>query len=171
MKYWSFISPRKFRKVQHLLCFFGFQWPNNPLKMVLAPPNDQKYPRYPLVLKLNVTLALPLRLVILYFFKWKILSDDRRLYLHDSKWNSRSGVDGLTHTKQLLNLLCIVYITCQISVGLWIHNLGPLSLTRYWEIRKSSETSSPFYYWRLPFKGRGQCNRNAWYAWTGNAPT
>ena len=43
------------------------------------------------------------------FFKWKILSDDRRLYLYDSKWNSRSDVDGL-HTKQLLNLLCIVYI-------------------------------------------------------------
>ena len=53
--------------------------------MVWAPPNDQKYPRYPLVLKSNVTLAQPLRFVILYFFKWKILSDDRRLYLHDSK--------------------------------------------------------------------------------------
>ena len=79
--------------------------------MVSAPPDDQKYPRYPLVLKLNVTLARPLRLVILYFFNWKILSDGRRLYLHDSKWNSRSDVDGLTHTKQLLNLLCIVYIT------------------------------------------------------------
>ena len=48
-------------------------------------PNDQKYPRYPLVFKLNVTLARPLRLVILYFFKWKILSEDRRLCLHDSK--------------------------------------------------------------------------------------
>ena len=35
--------------------------------MVLAPPNDQKYPRYPLVLKFNVTLVRPLRLVILYF--------------------------------------------------------------------------------------------------------
>ena len=35
--------------------------------MVLASPNDQKYPRYPLVLILNVTLARPLRLVILYF--------------------------------------------------------------------------------------------------------
>ena len=54
-------------------------------KMVLASPKDQKYPRYPLVLKLNVTLARPLCLVFLYFFKWKILSDDRRLYLHDSK--------------------------------------------------------------------------------------
>ena len=88
--------------------FFGFQWPNNRLKLVSASPNDQKYPRCPLVLKLNVTLARPQRLVILYFFEWKILSDDRRLYLHDSKWNSRSDVDGLTHTKQLLNLLCIV---------------------------------------------------------------
>ena len=79
--------------------------------MVSASPNDQKYPRYPLVLKLNVTLARPLRLVILYFFKWKTLSDDRRLYLHDSKLNLNSNVDGLTRTKQLLNLLCIVYFT------------------------------------------------------------
>ena len=38
------------------------------------------------------------------------MSDDRRLYLHDSKCNSRSDVEGLTNTKQLLNLLCIVYI-------------------------------------------------------------
>ena len=110
MKTWSFISLRKFRKLQNLLCFFGFQWPNNRLKMMSASLNDQNYPHYPLVLKLNVTLARLLRLVILYFFKRKILSDDRRLYLHNSKWNSRSDVDGLTHTKQLLNLLCIVYI-------------------------------------------------------------
>ena len=116
LKTWSFISLKKFRKLLHLLCLFDFQWPNNRLKMVSASPNDQKYPRYPLVLKLNVTLARPLRLVTLYFFKWKILSDDRRLYLHDSKWNSRSDVDGFTHTKQLLNLLCIVYL-------LWKDNL------------------------------------------------
>ena len=37
------------------------------------------------------------------------MSDDRRLYLHDSKLNLRSDVDGFIHTKQLLNLLCIVY--------------------------------------------------------------
>ena len=37
------------------------------LKMLLAFPNDQKYPRYPLFLKYNVTLARPLRLVIPYF--------------------------------------------------------------------------------------------------------
>ena len=78
--------------------------------MVSASPNDQKYTRYPLVLKLNVILARLLRLVIQYLFKWKILSDDRPLYLHDSKCNSRSDVEGLTNTKQLLNLLCIVYI-------------------------------------------------------------
>ena len=78
--------------------------------MFLASPNDQKYPRYSLAKKFNVTLARPLRLVIPYFFKWKFLSDVRRLYLHDSKRNLRSIVDGLTHTKQLLNLLCIVYI-------------------------------------------------------------
>ena len=79
------------------------------MNIVSASHNDQKYPRYPLVLKLNVTLARMLRLVIRYFFKWKFLSDDRRLYLHASKLNSRSDVDRLTHTKQLLKLLCIVY--------------------------------------------------------------
>ena len=35
--------------------------------MFLTAPNDQKYPRYPLALKLNVTLARLLRLVITYF--------------------------------------------------------------------------------------------------------
>ena len=35
--------------------------------MVLASLNDKKYPRYPLVLKSNVTLARPLRLVIPIF--------------------------------------------------------------------------------------------------------
>ena len=90
--------------------FFGFSDQTINLKMFLASQNDQKYPRYPLAFKLNVTLARPLRLVIPYFFKWKLLSDVRRLYLHDSKWNLRSDVDGLTHTKQLLNLLCIVYM-------------------------------------------------------------
>ena len=109
MKTWYFISLRKIRKLQYLLCFFGFQRPNNRLKMVLASPNDQKYTRYPLALKFNVTLARPLRLVILYFCKCKLLSDDRHLYLHSSKCNLKYDVDGFTHTKQLLNLLCIVY--------------------------------------------------------------
>ena len=76
--------------------------------MFLASPNDQKYPRYPLALKFNVTLARPMRLVIPYFFLMELLSDVRRLYLHDSKWNLISDLDGFTHTKQLQNLLCIV---------------------------------------------------------------
>ena len=67
MKNWSSIPLRKFRKLQHLLFFFGFQVTNNRLKMVPASPYDQKYIRYPLALKLNVTLARPLRLVNLYF--------------------------------------------------------------------------------------------------------
>ena len=71
--------------------------------MVLASPNDQKCPRYTLVLKFNVTLARPLRLVILYFF------NEKSCIFNDSKWNLKSDVDGLTHTKQLLNLMCIVY--------------------------------------------------------------
>ena len=41
--------------------------------MFLASLNDQKYPRYPLVLKFNVALARPLGLVIPYIFKMKIL--------------------------------------------------------------------------------------------------
>ena len=35
--------------------------------------------------------------------------DDRRIYLHAKRGNLRSDVDGLTHTKQLLNLVCIIY--------------------------------------------------------------
>ena len=39
--------------------------------MVSASPDNQKCPRYPLVLKFNVTLARPQRLVILYFINGK----------------------------------------------------------------------------------------------------
>ena len=62
---------------------FVFLWPNNRLKMVLASPNDQKYPR----LKIQRPLARLLRLVILYSFKLKFLSGDPHMYLHDSKCN------------------------------------------------------------------------------------
>ena len=58
----------KVQEIAAFAMFLGFQWPNNHLKMVLASPNDQKYPRYPLFFKFNVTLAWVLRLVILYFF-------------------------------------------------------------------------------------------------------
>ena len=75
-------------KVQEIAAFamlFWFSVTKQSFENGFGFPNDQKYPRHPLVLKLNVTLVRPLRLVILYFYKWKILSDDRCLYLHDSK--------------------------------------------------------------------------------------
>ena len=73
--------------------------------MYFASTHDQKYPRYPLTLKFNVTLARPLRLVIPYFFKWKFLSDVRRLYIHDSKWNLRSDLDEFTPYKTIAKLI------------------------------------------------------------------
>ena len=91
------------------MLFFGFTDQTIDSKCFWLPPDDKKYPRYTLALKFKVILARPLRLFIPYFFKWKFLSDVRRLYLHDSKWNLRYYVVGVTHTKQLLNLLCIVY--------------------------------------------------------------
>ena len=51
------------------------------------------------------------------------MSDDRRLHPHDSKRNSGSDVDGPTHTKQLLNSLCIVYFKLESNL--------PLILTSY----------------------------------------
>ena len=57
-------------KVSSIAAFamlFWFSVTNNRLKMFLASPNDQKYPRYPLVLKFNVPLARLLHLIILYF--------------------------------------------------------------------------------------------------------
>ena len=57
----------KVQKIAAFTMLFWFSVTKLSLKMVLASPNNQKYPCYPLVLKLNVTLAPPLRLVILYF--------------------------------------------------------------------------------------------------------
>ena len=66
---WGLYFSEKVQKIAAFgMLFFGFQWPNSRFKMSLASHNDQKYPRYPLVLEFNVTLALPLRLVILCFF-------------------------------------------------------------------------------------------------------
>ena len=74
----------KSKKIAAFAMLFWFSVTKQSLENVLGSTNDQKCPRYPLVLKLNVTLARPLRLVIPYFFERKFLSDDRRLYLHDS---------------------------------------------------------------------------------------
>ena len=61
-------------KVQKIAAFAMLFWfSDNRLKMVSASPTDQKYPRYPLVLKSNVTLSRPLRLEILHFFKMENL--------------------------------------------------------------------------------------------------
>ena len=48
---------------------FWFSVNKQSLKNGFGFPNDQKYTRYPLALKFNVTLARTLRLEILYFFK------------------------------------------------------------------------------------------------------
>ena len=58
-------------KVQKFAAFamlFWFSVTKQSFEMVSASSNFQKYPRYPLALKLNVTLARPLRLVNLYYF-------------------------------------------------------------------------------------------------------
>ena len=75
----------KDQKIAALAMLFWFSVTKQSFENGFGYPHDQKYQRYPLVLKLNVILARQQRLVILYFFNWKILSDDRGLYLHDSK--------------------------------------------------------------------------------------
>ena len=67
---------KKSLKIAAIAMLFWFSVTNNLLKMFLPPPHPpppppphvQKYPRYPLVLKFNVTLARPLSLVIPYCF-------------------------------------------------------------------------------------------------------
>ena len=58
-----------FQKIAAFAMLFWISVTKTRLKMFLASSIDQKYPRYPLVLKFNVglTLARPLRLVIPYF--------------------------------------------------------------------------------------------------------
>ena len=59
-----------FQKVQKIaaftMLFFWFSVTKQSYENGSASPSDQKYPRDPLVLKLKVTLARSLRLVILY---------------------------------------------------------------------------------------------------------
>ena len=54
----------KVQKIAAFAMLFWFSVTKESLENVLASPYDQKYPCYPLVLKSNVTLARPLRLVI-----------------------------------------------------------------------------------------------------------
>ena len=62
----------------------------------------------PQVLKLNVTLARPLSLANLYFFfNGTSCQMIGACIFMTSNETPRSDLDGLTHTKRLLNLLCI----------------------------------------------------------------
>ena len=57
-------------KVQKIATFALLSWisvTKQPLENGFGFPINRNYPRYPLVLKFNVTLARSLRLVILYF--------------------------------------------------------------------------------------------------------
>ena len=54
----------KSQKIAAFPMLFWFLVTKQSLENVLASPNDQKYQRCPLVLKFNVTIARPLRLVI-----------------------------------------------------------------------------------------------------------
>ena len=63
------------------------------------------------------------------------MSDDRRLYLHDSTLNMRADEDGLTRTKQLLNLLCTVYfIYCKV-LFLCAWECLIIKLKRFWQLK------------------------------------
>ena len=55
---------------------------------------------------LNVLEGIKQFYLLILFKKPRLVKSCQNLY--DSKRNSRSDVDGHTHTKQLLNLLCIV---------------------------------------------------------------
>ena len=96
----------KVQKIGAIAMLVCFSVTKQSLEMVLASPDYQKYPHYPLVLKFNLSTAAVIGISV-FFFKWKLLSDERHLYLHDSKWNLRYDVAGLIHTQQLFNLFCI----------------------------------------------------------------
>ena len=82
-KYVLYFS-EKVQKIAAFAMFFLFALTKRSLANGFGSPDDQKYPRNTLVLKFSITLAQSLRLVNLYFLKGKFLSDDRRLYIHDS---------------------------------------------------------------------------------------
>ena len=70
--------------------------------MVSASSNDEKYPRYPLV-KRHFSMAVA--------FGKSVLFNGKSCIFMTANQSSRADVDRLTHIKQLLNLLCIVYIS------------------------------------------------------------
>ena len=66
-----FYFSEKDQKIAAFAMLFWFSVTKQSFENGFGFPNNQKYPRYPLVLKFNVTLARPQRLVILYFFNGK----------------------------------------------------------------------------------------------------
>ena len=98
----------KVQEIAEFAMLFWFSVTKQSFENDVGFPQWSELPTLPACLKIKRHVSTAAAFGNSVFFKWKILSDDRRLYLHNSKWNSRSDVDGLTHTKQLLNLLCIV---------------------------------------------------------------
>ena len=98
----------KDQKIAAFAMFFWFSVTKQSFEIGFGFPQWSEIPTLSASLKIKRHFSTAAAFGNSVFFEWKILSDDRRLYLHDSKWNSRSDVDGLTHTNQLLNLLCIV---------------------------------------------------------------
>ena len=75
----------KVQKIAAFAMLFWFSVTKQSFENCFRSSNDQKYPRYPLVLKLNVTLARPLRLVFPYFFNGKSCQMIGACNVHDSK--------------------------------------------------------------------------------------
>ena len=98
----------KVQKIAAFAMLFWFSVNEQSFENGFGFPQWSEIPMLPTRLKIKRHFSTVAAFGNSFFFKWKILSNDRRLYFHDDKLNSRSHMDGLTHTKQLLNLLCIV---------------------------------------------------------------
>ena len=110
----------KVQKIAAFAMLFWFSVTKQSFENGFGFPQWSEIPMLPASLKIKRHFSMAAAFGNSVSFKWKILSDDPRLYLHDSKWNSRSDVDGLIHTKQLLYLLFIVYIYTNTWL-LWNH--------------------------------------------------
>ena len=80
----AFHFSEKVKKIAGFAMLFWFSVTKQSLENIFASPNDRKYTRYPLALNVNVTLARPLCLVILYFFNANSCQMIA-MYRHDSK--------------------------------------------------------------------------------------
>ena len=112
VKTWSFISLRKLRKLQYVsLCamLFWFSVTKQSLENGFGFPKWSEIHKLPLVLKFNVTLARPLRLVILLFFNANSCQMIGTCIFMTANETSRYDVDRLTHTKwKKVNKQCLL---------------------------------------------------------------